>query len=146
MGIVAFDIKKMNKEQLKQAVTSLAAGVLPGFSGIGAGAINVVVNTVVTGINAEIDHWLAQVTIMANPVTAQDVATYLGTFAAVPAESKAFLEKHPEVLRKLTARDRHGNPVFSTVEQAKILANIDWLTLLETVLPIVLKILMMFLV
>lgn len=144
MGLVNFEYKKMDKEKIKLAVSSLAAGALAGFSGIGAGAIVAITNAVVTGINAEIDHWLAQVTILAGPVDAATVTQYLNQFPGLPADNIKFVQDNPKLLAKLKARDRRGNPVFSQEQQEKILANIDWLVLLMEVAPIILKILLMF--
>ncbi len=144
MAFLTFEWKKMSKEQLKAAVSAVVAGVGPGFTGSGGGLVRMALGTVETGINAEIDHWLAQVTINDNPVTAQEVSMYLAGFAAVPQASKDFVAANPEVLRKLTGRDRHGKLYFTHEQQQAILGNVDWLALLMEVMPIILKLLMLF--
>jgi hypothetical protein len=143
-GLISFEYKKMNGNKLKSAVSDAVEGVLSGVGGIAAPAVAAVARTGVTALQAEIDDLLAQVTINAGPVDAATVTQYLNQFPGVPAANIKFVQDHPEILAKLKARNRRGEAVFSQEQQAKILADIDWLQTLLSIAPLLLKILLMF--
>jgi len=78
------------------------------------------------------------------PMGQSERYAFLSSFQGIPPANMQFASDNPVIIDKLNARDRKGRPVFSREQQAKILANMDWMQLLLEFAPIIVKLILLF--
>jgi len=161
MPLISFDPKLIDLTKVDAAIDDAVAAASPAIGGTLATPARGLLTMGATAMKATLHTWLAQVKIVFTSeeveqehahweqqvklVFAENAGTYLAGFNGVPAQCSAYVSANPEVIRKLKAKKRDGTDHFTKEQQEKILGKIDWLELLQTVGPVLFKILMAFL-
>jgi hypothetical protein len=144
VALISFDIKQTTPADAKAAVGPLLDFAEKCCVTTGNWDKALIFDNLKKAAEAGIDAFYkpAPLVVGAPPVSA---AVYLGGFTGVTPANAAFVTAHPEVIVKLMAKRRGGSDWFSHDEQAAMLAGaggIDWMQLLMTLAPILIKILL----
>jgi hypothetical protein len=147
MALISFDFKQTDPVKAKAAVNALCDWAEGGVITAGNWDKTLIFDNLKKAAEAGIDSLYKQGPLVVGDAVTTEVeaANFVAGFTGVPQATADFVKANPLVVDKMRAEVRPGRPRYSFAEQEAMLrgvGGVDWMQLLLTLAPIVIKILL----
>jgi hypothetical protein len=147
MALISFDFKQTDPVKAKAAVNALCDWAEGGVITAGNWDKTLIFDNLKKAAEAGIDSLYKQgpLVVGAAVTTEVEAANFVAGFPGVPQATADFVKANPMVVDRMVAKRKNGKAWFEFAEQEAMLqgvGGVDWMQLLLTLAPIVIKILL----